>query len=50
MFPDQRGTGRSGALRCPALEGGDAEARPEEATAVRRCGEQLGERRRFFTT
>jgi pimeloyl-ACP methyl ester carboxylesterase len=48
---DQRGTGDSGALECRALERAPA-AGPVEALVPRvgRCGEQLGERRRFFTT
>jgi len=48
---DQRGTGASGALDCPALDGAPAAGsaallRPH----VGRCGEQLGAGRRFFTT
>lgn len=48
---DQRGTGESGALECDALSGV-----PAAGTAavllphVGRCGEQLGDVRRFFTT
>lgn len=54
---DQRGTGRSGALSCPALEGeGDPEADPEQTQAettrrqAARCAEQLGARRAFYAT
>lgn len=51
---DQRGTGRSGALDCPPLQraandGGD-EADARSVELARRCGEQLGPRRAFFTT
>lgn len=44
---DQRGTGRSGALSCPALERPDD--RPiDERTA--QCADMLGHARHFFTT
>lgn len=48
---DQRGTGDSGALECEALDGF-----PPAATVgallsrVGRCGDQLGDSRRFYTT
>ena len=44
---DQRGTGRSGVLRCPGLEGrqiGNVDA------AVKACANAIGPRRRFYTT
>jgi pimeloyl-ACP methyl ester carboxylesterase len=44
---DQRGTGASGLLRCPSLEGsfdGDV------ASAVAACGRSLGARRSFYTS
>jgi pimeloyl-ACP methyl ester carboxylesterase len=46
---DQRGTGTSGALRCPALQklGSLAPIGPERAGA---CGDLLGERRAFYAT
>ena len=43
---DQRGTGRSGRLRCAALESGSS----SQASAIRRCAQQLGPRRAFYTT
>jgi pimeloyl-ACP methyl ester carboxylesterase len=51
---DQRGTGRSGALDCPPLQraakdGGD-EADARSVELARRCGEQLGPRRAFYTS
>ena len=48
---DLRGTGRSGALECEALDRAPAAGSVEALIPlVGRCGEQLGERRRFFTT
>jgi pimeloyl-ACP methyl ester carboxylesterase len=44
---DQRGTGRSGLLRCPALER-DPRLRSTEAGAD--CARRLGDRARFYTT
>ena len=44
---DQRGTGRSGLLRCPALER-DARLRSTAAGAL--CARRLGRRRAFYTT
>lgn len=44
---DQRGTGRSGVLRCPSLEGthiGNVDQ------AVKACATAIGPRRRFYTT
>ncbi len=41
---DQRGTGRSGALRCPNL---DVDQSP---AGVRKCARKIGARRRFYTT
>jgi pimeloyl-ACP methyl ester carboxylesterase len=48
---DQRGTG-DGALQCPALqkEMGASDLTPPSRAAVTRCADQLGARRRFFTT
>ena len=44
---DQRGTGRSGALRCPALQRSNLyDAGPE----AERCAEQLGARRFHYTS
>jgi pimeloyl-ACP methyl ester carboxylesterase len=43
---DQRGTGRSGRLRCAALESRSS----SRADAVRRCARQLGPRRAFYRT
>ncbi|MDX6683315.1 MAG: hypothetical protein QOG94_3354 [Solirubrobacteraceae bacterium] len=43
---DQRGTGASGLLRCPSLEG-DAELLSK---AVAACGRRLGARRSFYTS
>jgi pimeloyl-ACP methyl ester carboxylesterase len=42
---DQRGTGGSGRLRCPALEGSGA-----LVSAVGRCASELGARRTSYTT
>jgi pimeloyl-ACP methyl ester carboxylesterase len=48
---DQRGTGDSGALRCEALDGlPPAASIGTLRRRVGRCGEQLGDARRFFTT
>jgi pimeloyl-ACP methyl ester carboxylesterase len=52
---DQRGAGRSGALACSVaprgvLELQDAATLEDVVAAVGRCGEELGERRRFFST
>ena len=48
---DQRGTGRSGALTCPALAHGVARLRFEVlADRVGRCADELGPRRRFYTS
>ena len=44
---DQRGTGRSGLLRCPTLERAGVE-RPAEAAAA--CARRLGARRAFYTS
>lgn len=46
VLVDQRGTGRSGVLRCPALERGPA--RP--ASAAARCARTLGARRAHYST
>ena len=44
---DQRGTGRSGVLRCPRLQRANIlDAGPEAA----RCAERLGPKRAFYTT
>jgi pimeloyl-ACP methyl ester carboxylesterase len=48
---DQRGTGRSGPLSCPALDGGPELLSPSALTArAGLCAQQLGPRRRFYTT
>ncbi len=44
---DQRGTGRSGLLRCPALE---RTTDVDPATEIQRCAESLGPRRSRYTT
>jgi pimeloyl-ACP methyl ester carboxylesterase len=44
---DQRGTGRSGPLRCPAF---DSPRRESQTRAAARCGKQLGPARSFFRT
>jgi len=44
---DQRGTGRSGPLRCAAL---DSPRRESQTRAAARCGRQLGPVRNFFRT
>jgi pimeloyl-ACP methyl ester carboxylesterase len=44
---DQRGTGRSGLLRCPALE---QAAQPGQTNAAAECANQLGPGRAFYTT
>ena len=45
---DQRGTGRSGVVRCPSLE--QANIVDAVAAAAARCGARLGPRRAFYTT
>jgi pimeloyl-ACP methyl ester carboxylesterase len=44
---DQRGTGRSGLLRCPALE---RDARLRSTSAGEDCARRLGPKRAFYTT
>src|SRR6476659_7084483 len=44
---DQRGTGGSGLLRCPALE---RDVRLRSVSAAQACASKLGTRRRFYTT
>ena len=44
---DQRGTGESGLLRCPALE---RDARLRSTSAGEQCARRLGPRRAFYTT
>ncbi|MDQ3644571.1 MAG: alpha/beta hydrolase [Actinomycetota bacterium] len=44
---DQRGTGRSGPLRCPAF---DSPRRESQTRAAARCGKQLGPARTFYRT
>jgi pimeloyl-ACP methyl ester carboxylesterase len=44
---DQRGTGRSGLLRCPALE---RDPRLRSTTAGEDCAARIGPRRAFYTT
>ena len=44
---DARGTGRSGALNCPAMQ---RSAIPRDTTAAEECAARLGEARRFYTT
>ena len=43
LLVDQRGTGLSGALRCPGL------TQSGSPNALRTCGEQIGPRRAFYT-
>jgi pimeloyl-ACP methyl ester carboxylesterase len=43
LIVDQRGTGRSGALACPAMQ------HALTARAIERCGEELGAQRAFLT-
>jgi len=55
VFVDQRGSGRSGALRCSAAPRGtldveDARDVDDVLQAIRRCGTELGEARAFFST
>ena len=55
VFVDQRGTGASSPLRCSTAPRGrlriPADATPEQAAAaVRRCADELGDARRFFST
>jgi pimeloyl-ACP methyl ester carboxylesterase len=44
---DQRGTGRSGLLRCPELE---RDGRLRSTSAAEQCAQRLGPRRSFYTT
>ena len=44
---DQRGTGRSGLLRCPAIE---RDARLRSTAAAEQCARRLGTRRGYYTT
>jgi pimeloyl-ACP methyl ester carboxylesterase len=44
---DQRGTGQSGALRCPEIQNTDMTDAGDEAAA---CARRLGPRRAFYTT
>ena len=44
---DQRGTGASGLLRCPAIE---RDGRLRSTSAGERCADRLGARRAFYTT
>ncbi|MDQ3739521.1 MAG: alpha/beta hydrolase, partial [Actinomycetota bacterium] len=48
VFVDERGAGRSSPLRCSSLSdsGGD----PPTPEAAARCGEELGDARRFYST
>lgn len=45
---DQRGTGRSGALDCPELDGAPSDRPADARTAI--CARRLGARRSFYTT
>lgn len=47
---DQRGAGRSTRLRCPSLGSADGGSARETLEAIARCGEALGDARRFFST
>jgi pimeloyl-ACP methyl ester carboxylesterase len=51
MF-DQRGTGRDGALRCPALQRamGTSDLTVPTPGSVQACARRLGSRRRFYST
>jgi pimeloyl-ACP methyl ester carboxylesterase len=44
---DQRGTGRSGLIRCSAMQ---RDGRVRSASAAARCARRLGARRAFYTT
>jgi pimeloyl-ACP methyl ester carboxylesterase len=44
---DQRGTGASGLLRCPALQ---RDGRLRSTAAAERCAQRIGPRRAFYTT
>jgi len=44
---DQRGTGRSGLLRCPEME---RDSRLRSTSAAEKCAQRLGTRRAFYTT
>ena len=44
---DQRGTGRSGLLRCPEME---RDGRLRSTSAAEKCARRLGARRAFYTT
>jgi pimeloyl-ACP methyl ester carboxylesterase len=50
MF-DQRGTGRLGAIRCPALQAavGSSDVAVPPAAAVRQCADSIGPHRRFYS-
>ncbi|HEX8082812.1 MAG TPA: alpha/beta hydrolase [Solirubrobacteraceae bacterium] len=48
VFVDERGSGRSSPLRCPSLSDEDGDVPTPEAAA--RCGEELGDARRFYST
>ena len=55
VFVDQRGTGRSAPLSCSTMSRGrlrmaGSPLSERFVAAVRACGEELGDRRRFFTT
>jgi pimeloyl-ACP methyl ester carboxylesterase len=47
---DQRGTGTSGPLSCPALSGNEAAPAQSVTEAVQRCASQLGAARGDYTT
>jgi pimeloyl-ACP methyl ester carboxylesterase len=44
---DQRGTGRSGLIRCPEMQ---RDGRVRSTSAAARCAQRLGARRSYFTT
>jgi pimeloyl-ACP methyl ester carboxylesterase len=48
VFVDERGSGRSSPLRCPSLPDDDGDEPTPDAAA--RCGEELGDARRFYST
>jgi len=47
---DQRGTGSSGALTCPALSGSESSQAQSGAELIQRCAAQLGPARGDYTT
>jgi pimeloyl-ACP methyl ester carboxylesterase len=57
MFPgytlvafDNRGTGKSGVIRCPALQTSQLTSIEQDATLARDCADIIGPSRRFYST